>query len=88
MNVTKELMVKDVVMYGESKYNSAYVNNHLIFKAVSVLTRTHNIHVTHLKDTHFLTATTCRSRATKFHDFFLISILGVEFFDYIYFDYN
>lgn len=70
MNVTKELMVKDVVMYGESKYNSAYVNNHLIFKAVSVLTRTHNIHVTHLKDTHFLTATTCRSRATKFHDFF------------------
>lgn len=31
-NVTKELVVKDVVIYGESKYNSAYVNYHLVLK--------------------------------------------------------
>lgn len=36
-NVTKELMVKDVVIDGESKYNSAYVNYHLSFKDVSAL---------------------------------------------------
>lgn len=36
-NDTKEFVVKDVVIYGESKYNSAYVNYHLVFKDLSVL---------------------------------------------------
>lgn len=36
-NVIKEFVVKDVVIYGESKYNFVYVNYYLVFKDLFVL---------------------------------------------------
>lgn len=99
-NVTKELMVKYIVINGESKYNSAYVNYHLIFKAVSVLclfgtaeyncwTRTHNIHVTHLERHTFRSCNNLYKKESRnFMTFFLYHSYEENSFIDIYFDFN